>query len=101
MSLPEPVPVDVRPEQLFPPLGRDYERSSAILSMGWEAGWRRRLVQVFDPRPGGLYLDVATGTGLVARALRQRAECRVIGIDLVEGMLSHATPSMGIHYVRG
>ena len=101
MSLPEPVPVDVRPEHLFPPLGRDYERSSAILSMGWEAGWRRRLVQLFDPRPGGLYLDVATGTGLVARALRRRAECRVIGIDLVDGMLRHASPSAGIHYLRG
>src|SRR5262249_39326354 len=45
--------------------------------------------------------DVATGTGLVARAIRARASCRVVGIDLVEGMLHHAAPASGIHYVRG
>lgn len=101
MSSREKIPVDVRPEQLFPPLGRDYERTSAILSMGWERGWRSRLVRRFDPRPGGLYLDVATGTGLVARAIRARAECRIVGVDLVEGMLRYASPAAGIHYVRG
>jgi demethylmenaquinone methyltransferase/2-methoxy-6-polyprenyl-1,4-benzoquinol methylase len=101
MSLRDGIPVDVRPERLFPSLGRDYERSSALLSMGWEAGWRRRLVQVFDPREGGLYLDVATGTGLVARAVRAKAACRVVGLDLVEGMLRYAAASSGIHWVRG
>jgi demethylmenaquinone methyltransferase/2-methoxy-6-polyprenyl-1,4-benzoquinol methylase len=100
MSFPEGIPVDVRPERLFPPLGREYERSSALLSMGWEASWRRRLVRRFDPRDGGLYLDVATGTGLVARAVRARASCRVIALDLVDEMLRHAGPSDGIHYVR-
>jgi demethylmenaquinone methyltransferase/2-methoxy-6-polyprenyl-1,4-benzoquinol methylase len=100
MSLPDAIPVDVRPEQLFPPLGREYERSSALFSMGWEGGWRRRLVERFDPRDGGLYLDVATGTGLVARALRTRASCRVVGLDLVEGMLRYAPRTGGIHYVR-
>jgi demethylmenaquinone methyltransferase/2-methoxy-6-polyprenyl-1,4-benzoquinol methylase len=100
MSLPETIPVDVRPEHLFPPLGREYERSSALLSMGWEAGWRRRLVERFDPRGGGLYLDVATGTGLVARAVRARASCRVVGLDLVEGMLRYARSAPGIHYLR-
>jgi len=100
VSFPDGIPVDVPPERLFSPLGRDYERTSAILSMGWERGWRNRLVQRFDPREGGLYLDVATGTGLVARAIRARAACRVVGIDLVEGMLRYATAAGGIHYAR-
>jgi demethylmenaquinone methyltransferase/2-methoxy-6-polyprenyl-1,4-benzoquinol methylase len=101
MSFPEGIPTDVRPEQLFPPLGPEYERSSALFSMGWEAGWRRRLVERFDPREGGVYVDVATGTGLVARAVRARARCRVVGLDLVEGMLRYAERAGGIHYVRG
>src|SRR5438552_5015838 len=101
MSLRERIAVDVKPERLFPTLGSEYERSSALFSMGWEVGWRRKLVQLFDPREGGLYLDVATGTGLVARALRSKTNCRVVGLDLVEGMLRHAPPTAGIHYLRG
>lgn len=90
----------VDPEHLFAPLGRSYERAGALLSLGWERTWRSELVRQFDPRSGGLYLDVATGTGLVARAMRARADCRVIGLDLVEGMLRHAPAAAGIRYVR-
>lgn len=100
MSFDDGIPLDIRPERLFPPLGADYERSSVILSLGWEGGWRRRLVERFAPRDGDLYLDVATGTGLVARALRERADCRVIGLDLVPGMLRHARSGDGIRYVQ-
>jgi demethylmenaquinone methyltransferase/2-methoxy-6-polyprenyl-1,4-benzoquinol methylase len=100
MSFPEGIPVDVRPERHVPPLGREYERSSALLSLGWEASWRRQLVRRFDPREGGLYLDVATGTGLVARAMRSRASCRVVALDLVADMLRYAAPTDGIRYVR-
>lgn len=39
-------------------------------------------------RSGDLVLDVATGTGLVARAIRERAQCHVIGVDLTPGMLA-------------
>ncbi|MBI2774019.1 MAG: class I SAM-dependent methyltransferase [Chloroflexi bacterium] len=86
----------MRPEALFAPLGRTYERAGALLSLGLERGWRRRLVEMAAPRDGELWLDVATGTGLVARALRDRARCRVVGIDITPGML---TASKGIRNV--
>jgi len=74
------MPTDVRPERLFAPLGPTYERTGALLSLGLERGWRRRLVERAAPREGDLYLDVATGTGLVARNLR-RSRCRVVGLS--------------------
>jgi len=49
-------------------------------------------------------LDVATGTGLVARELRRRYSCRVVGLDQSEDMLSRARPLVGPVYeqlVRG
>jgi demethylmenaquinone methyltransferase / 2-methoxy-6-polyprenyl-1,4-benzoquinol methylase len=55
--------------------------------------------------PGERVLDVATGTGLVARQLVRRYGCRVVGIDQSEEMLARAraltagTP--GIELVRG
>lgn len=94
------IPPDVRPEDLFPPLGPDYERASTLLSLGLEEGWRRRLVERADPRASDLHLDVATGTGLVARALR-RSGCSVVGLDLVPHMLAAAPRSDGIRFVQG
>lgn len=44
-----------------------------------------RLVAFLDPRPGGTYLDLATGNGAVAFALADRqTESRVIGIDIAD-----------------
>ncbi len=94
------IPTDVRPEVLFPPLGPDYERASTLLSLGLEAGWRRRLIERAAPRDADRYLDVATGTGLVARGLR-RSGCRVVGLDLVPSMIGAADRSDGVPFVLG
>ncbi len=94
------IPTDVRPEDLFPQLGPDYERASALLSLGLEEGWRRRLVARASPQATDLHLDVATGTGLVARALRKTG-CRVVGLDLVPNMLAAAGRSDGTTFVQG
>ncbi|MDE3097119.1 MAG: class I SAM-dependent methyltransferase [Chloroflexota bacterium] len=94
------IPTDVRPEVLFEPLGPTYERASKLLSLGLEAGWRRRLVERAAARETDRYLDVATGTGLVARALR-RGGCRVVGVDLTPAMVGAADRSDGIAFVLG
>jgi demethylmenaquinone methyltransferase/2-methoxy-6-polyprenyl-1,4-benzoquinol methylase len=101
MSFRDGIPLDVRPQRLFAPLGGRYERASTLLSLGLEGGWRRRLVERFAPRGGELYLDVATGTGLVARALRERADCRVVGLDITPAMLDAAGRRDGIRFVQG
>jgi len=49
-----------------------------------------------DAKPGELVLDVATGTGLVAHALRERYACRVVGIDQSADMLAAARDRNGL-----
>jgi ubiquinone/menaquinone biosynthesis C-methylase UbiE len=49
-----------------------------------------------DAKPGQLVLDVATGTGLVARALRERYACRVVGLDQSTDMLAAARDRNGL-----
>ena len=73
---------------LFAPLGSTYDRVGAVLSFGQDPRWRRYLVSRV-PMDGGSVLDVATGTGLVAAALRQRG-FRVTGLDQSPGMLEIA-----------
>jgi demethylmenaquinone methyltransferase/2-methoxy-6-polyprenyl-1,4-benzoquinol methylase len=75
---------------LFAPLGSTYERTGAILSFGQDPRWRHFLVSRIEAGPDDRVLDVATGTGLVARELVARRGCRVVGVDQSAGMLAEA-----------
>jgi demethylmenaquinone methyltransferase/2-methoxy-6-polyprenyl-1,4-benzoquinol methylase len=75
---------------LFAPLGPGYDRYSSLLSFGQDPRWRRFLVSRLDVAPGDTVLDVATGTGLVARELVRRFGCTVVGIDQSPDMLAVA-----------
>ncbi|HZO98387.1 MAG TPA: class I SAM-dependent methyltransferase [Gaiellaceae bacterium] len=77
-------------QALFDPLGPTYERCAALLSFGQDARWRRFLVTRVEAGPGDRVLDVATGTGLVARELAARHGCAVVGVDRSPGMLAEA-----------
>ena len=71
---------------LFAGIAPEYERMGTVLSLGQEAGWRRFLVSRVTAIPGSWVLDVATGTGLVARELA-RKNLRVVGLDQSPSMI--------------
>jgi demethylmenaquinone methyltransferase / 2-methoxy-6-polyprenyl-1,4-benzoquinol methylase len=74
---------------LFAGIAPEYERMGALLSFGQDPRWRRFLVSRIGVPPGSLVLDVASGTGLVARELARR-QFRIVGLDPVAPML-HAS----------
>lgn len=74
---------------MFDRIARRYDLLNRINSLGTDRSWRRRAVQALRLRPGGLYLDLATGTADVAlEILRQEAGARVLGLDPSPGMLA-------------
>jgi demethylmenaquinone methyltransferase / 2-methoxy-6-polyprenyl-1,4-benzoquinol methylase len=75
---------------LFAPLGPTYDRYAALLSLGQDARWRRFLVSRVDVGPRATVLDVATGTGAVARELLARKDCTVVALDQSPEMLAEA-----------
>ena len=98
--MPSSPPDDAR--RIFAGIGATYERAGALLSFGQDARWRARLISLVRADPQDVVLDVATGTGLVARAMRERYGCEVIGVDRSADMLSAAAVRDGhIPLVRG
>jgi demethylmenaquinone methyltransferase / 2-methoxy-6-polyprenyl-1,4-benzoquinol methylase len=77
--------------RLFAGIAPEYERMGRILSFGQDPRWRRFVVARIDAPAGSLVLDVASGTGLVARELRRRGY-RVLALDPSEEMLRSGDP---------
>jgi demethylmenaquinone methyltransferase / 2-methoxy-6-polyprenyl-1,4-benzoquinol methylase len=91
--MPSSPPDDAR--RIFSEIGATYEKAGALLSFGQDARWRARLVQSVRAKPDDVVLDVATGTGLVARAVGERYGCEVVGLDRSADMLSAAVARDG------
>jgi demethylmenaquinone methyltransferase/2-methoxy-6-polyprenyl-1,4-benzoquinol methylase len=82
---------------LFAPLGPTYDRYAALLSFGQDPRWRRFLVSRVDVDARGTVLDVATGTGAVARELLAQKRCTVVGLDQSPDMLAEAQRRLPPH----
>jgi demethylmenaquinone methyltransferase/2-methoxy-6-polyprenyl-1,4-benzoquinol methylase len=93
--------------ELFDGLPNRYDRLGWLLSLGQDRRWRAALVEKVNARAGDLVLDVATGTGGVALALRDATGADVVGIDLTGRMLERAREKLdkrgedGIRLVQG
>jgi demethylmenaquinone methyltransferase/2-methoxy-6-polyprenyl-1,4-benzoquinol methylase len=87
---------------LFEGLPARYDRTGAVMSFGQDPRWRAAMVDAVDPQPGQRVLDVATGTGMVARALARRGAI-VTALDQSAAMLNvaRAHEHRGIAFVQG
>jgi demethylmenaquinone methyltransferase/2-methoxy-6-polyprenyl-1,4-benzoquinol methylase len=88
---------------LFAPLAATYDRYARLLSLGQDPRWRRFLVSRIDAQPEDRILDVASGTGAVARELRRRFGCSVVALDQSAEMLAvaRARGDEGIEVLQG
>jgi ubiquinone/menaquinone biosynthesis methyltransferase len=91
--MPSSPPDDAR--RIFDGIGDTYEKAGALLSFGQDARWRAKLIARVGADQQDVVLDVATGTGLVARGLRERYGCEVIGLDRSADMLRAASARDG------
>lgn len=85
-----PSPINTKARRLFDGIAGRYEGPAQAFSLFQYGRWRRFLVTRLELGPGHRVLDVCTGTGLVAMEMAARSGCRVVGLDLSEGMVAQA-----------
>ena len=74
---------------MFDRIARVYDLMNSVMTAGMHHRWRERAVDLAAVGPGDRALDVATGTGDLALALRRRG-AEVVGVDFSERMLELA-----------
>jgi demethylmenaquinone methyltransferase / 2-methoxy-6-polyprenyl-1,4-benzoquinol methylase len=78
-------------KKMFDSISFRYDFLNKLLSLKRDFYWRRKLVSFLDSKPGGIYLDVATGTGdVLFEAVKTNKYKKYIGVDISEGMLEIA-----------
>ncbi len=76
---------------MFDHIAPGYDRVNQVMTLGMDGGWRRAAAAMAALPPGGLALDLGTGTGDLALALvRSSPGVRVIGVDYATSMLTVA-----------
>jgi demethylmenaquinone methyltransferase/2-methoxy-6-polyprenyl-1,4-benzoquinol methylase len=91
--------------QIFSLIANRYSLATKALSFGRDAIWKRDLVTDLPAESPEVCLDLATGTGDIARLLARRfPKARIVGLDLTEEMLTEARrncPDSRIEYHCG
>ncbi len=91
MSLPSDAHTkNAHAQGLFDGIAGSYEWPAEVFSFFQYGRWRRFLVSQLRVSQQAAVLDVCTGTGLVASDIASRFRCRVVGIDLSDGMIEQA-----------
>jgi demethylmenaquinone methyltransferase/2-methoxy-6-polyprenyl-1,4-benzoquinol methylase len=71
---------------MFDRIARVYDLMNSVMTVGMHQRWRERAADLAQVGPGSRALDVASGTGDLAIALRGRG-AEVVGVDFSEAML--------------
>ena len=85
---------------MFDRVAPRYDRMNRVISLGLDRRWRRRTVAALDLSSGSRVLDLACGTGDLARELATDGH-HPIGTDVSEGMLRVAATNVVAPLVRG
>jgi demethylmenaquinone methyltransferase/2-methoxy-6-polyprenyl-1,4-benzoquinol methylase len=77
---------------MFDQIAHGYDKANDWMTGGMHRAWKRRLIGLVAPKPGDTALDLATGTGDIARLLAAEVgpTGAVTGLDFSAGMLNLA-----------
>src|SRR5437773_6076248 len=83
-------------QQMFSRIAGRYDLMNRLMTLGRDQAWRRLAARELHLPPGGLCLDLATGTGDLALAVCEaHPGARVVGVDYSLAMMRVAQRKVG------
>lgn len=79
------IPASIR--EMFDRIAPTYDTLNHLLSFGMDIRWRRRAVHLLEEKQGGVFLDLAAGSGDVSIELLKLRPRQVVATDFAIGML--------------
>jgi demethylmenaquinone methyltransferase / 2-methoxy-6-polyprenyl-1,4-benzoquinol methylase len=74
--------------QMFDTISGNYDGLNKIISLGTDAAWKKKILQMVKTRQPNTILDIATGTGDLAILFAKTSAKEIIGLDISQGMLN-------------
>jgi demethylmenaquinone methyltransferase / 2-methoxy-6-polyprenyl-1,4-benzoquinol methylase len=72
---------------MFDSIAPTYDLLNRLLSFGMDVRWRRKAVGLLEPKSGGIFLDIAAGSGDVSLDILKLQPKRVVAADFAFRML--------------
>ena len=73
--------------QMFDTISENYDGLNKIISLGTDATWKKKILQMVKQLHPTSILDIATGTGDLAILFAETTATEIIGLDISQGML--------------
>ena len=73
--------------QMFDTISGEYDGLNKIISLGTDAAWKKKILQMVQLQNPANILDIATGTGDLAILFAETSAKEIIGLDISQGML--------------
>ena len=73
--------------QMFDTISGNYDGLNKIISLGTDATWKKKILQMVKQLHPTSILDIATGTGDLAILFAETTATEIIGLDISQGML--------------
>ena len=73
--------------QMFDTISGNYDGLNKIISLGTDATWKKKILQMVQLLHPTSILDIATGTGDLAILFGETTATEIIGLDISQGML--------------
>ncbi|MGC9325759.1 MAG: class I SAM-dependent methyltransferase, partial [Desulfomonilia bacterium] len=83
-------------QSMFSSISRRYDLMNTLMTFGMDRRWRQRTVAMVELPPGGLLLDIGSGTGEIAiQTLRRNPCARIVAADLTPAMMKMGIQKIG------
>jgi demethylmenaquinone methyltransferase / 2-methoxy-6-polyprenyl-1,4-benzoquinol methylase len=73
--------------QMFDTISENYDGLNKVISLGTDAAWKKKILEMVKKQKPNSILDIATGTGDLAILFAQTTATEIIGLDISQGML--------------